>query len=136
MAASCANSPAGSKGSRIRHHLRRTAARPFRRSSSPSPSGLKPPGFSPLLRPKETQVTYEDQGAKQILMESDDFFAWQLKRSGIATLAADQGIQPISLFATQALAVADIFADRDSDGILRRVKAFRMYRKCTLVPAR
>ena len=86
-------------------------------------------GFLAALRPKETQVTYEDQGAKQILMESDDFFAWQLKRSGIATLAADQGIQPISLFATQALAVADISADRDSDGILRRVKAFRMYRK-------
>jgi len=34
-----------------------------------------------------------------------------------------------ALFATNALALGDITSDRDSDGILRRVKAFQDYRR-------
>jgi len=85
--------------------------------------------FLTELHPNEAPVSYQDKGQQMVLIESDDYFAWQLKLSGAGILAADQGIGPDSLFATNALLVADIFADRDSDGVLRRVKAFRMYRK-------
>jgi class 3 adenylate cyclase len=85
--------------------------------------------FLAALYPREAPVIYEDQGEKWLLMESDDFFAWQLKRTGIGVLAAEQGVRPSSLFATNALEVADISADRDPDGVLRRVKAFRVYRR-------
>jgi hypothetical protein len=37
-------------------------------------------------------------------------------------------VTPPALFVTNAVAVADITTDKDSDGILRRAKAFRLYR--------
>jgi class 3 adenylate cyclase/CHASE2 domain-containing sensor protein len=83
--------------------------------------------FLSALHPKETAVTYENQGEKMILMESDDYFAWQLRRAKAGILAAEKGVQPNRLFATNALAVADISANRDPDGVLRRVKAFQVY---------
>ena len=46
----------------------------------------------------------------------------------MAILAAEQGVLPQPLFATNALALGDITADRDADGMLRRAKAFRIYR--------
>src|SRR5437762_14347762 len=46
----------------------------------------------------------------------------------MAILAAEQGVMPQPLFATNALALGDITADRDADGILRHAKAFRIYR--------
>ena len=85
--------------------------------------------FLSALHPGKPPVTYEDQGAKWLLMNSDDFLAWQLHESRIGVLAAERGVRPSSLFATNALSLADISADRDSDGVLRRVKAFRIYRR-------
>jgi len=64
-----------------------------------------------------------------IVMPSDEFFAWQIVRAGNVVLAADQGVRPNSLFATNTAAVADISAERDSDGALRRAKAFTFYKK-------
>jgi hypothetical protein len=35
---------------------------------------------------------------------------------------------PPDLFATNALALGDISTEKDSDGVLRRARAFRIYR--------
>ena len=55
---------------------------------------------------------------------SDDFFAQQLRQCGNAILAAEKSLPPLDLFASNAWAVADISASRDSDGVLRRVEAY------------
>jgi len=57
-------------------------------------------------------------------MESDDFFALQMRRAGNVLLAATPDVTPPALFTTNALSLGNISAERDSDGILRRVKAF------------
>ncbi len=62
-------------------------------------------------------------------LESDQYFARQMKKAGNVILAADQGVVPPALFRTNAQAMADISADKDPDGILRRAKAFSTYRK-------
>ena len=58
------------------------------------------------------------------IIQSDDFFALQLHRAGNVFLAATPDVTPPPLFTTNALAIGNISAERDSDGILRRVKAF------------
>ena len=60
-------------------------------------------------------------------MESDDFFAMQMRRAGNVILAADQDLKIPPLFATNAFALGDITTDKDSDGVLRRARAFRSY---------
>jgi class 3 adenylate cyclase len=85
--------------------------------------------FLTELHPGKSQATYQDQGDSFAIVESDDFLAWQLKRAGMGILAAENEVLPHSLFATNALALADISADRDPDGVLRRAKAFRVYRR-------
>ncbi len=61
--------------------------------------------------------------------ESDDFFAKQMHRAGDVVLAITPDLTPPSLFVTNALALGDISTEKDSDGILRRVKAFRDIRQ-------
>ena len=48
--------------------------------------------------------------------------------AGNVILAATPDLVPPDLFATNALALGDITTEKDSDGVLRRVKAFRIYR--------
>ena len=60
------------------------------------------------------------------LMESDDFFALQMRRAGNVLIAATPEVTPPDLFATNALALGDISTEKDSDGILRRAEAFRI----------
>ena len=62
-------------------------------------------------------------------MDSDRYFAMQMKAAGNVIIAAEQGVIPPTLFRTNALALGDISAEKDPDGILRRAKAFRTYRK-------
>jgi class 3 adenylate cyclase len=62
-------------------------------------------------------------------VDSDEYFARLIKESGKVILAAEQGVAPPPLFRNSALAIGDITADRDSDGVLRRALAFRTYRK-------
>ncbi len=62
------------------------------------------------------------------LMESDDFFALQMRRAGNVILAVEPGLVPPDLFLTNAFALGDISTDRDSDGVLRRVKAYQFVR--------
>jgi class 3 adenylate cyclase/CHASE2 domain-containing sensor protein len=57
----------------------------------------------------------------------DAFFARQLARAGNVVLAAEKGIVPPDAFRTNAVALGDITAQRDRDGILRRSKAFEDY---------
>lgn len=85
--------------------------------------------FFTQLYPGKEPVVFEDQNEKHTLLESDDYFAWQLRRGGTAILASEQNVLPLDLFATNALASGDITAERDADGVLRRAKAFRVYRK-------
>ncbi len=62
-------------------------------------------------------------------MDSDIYFAEQMKEAGNVILAAKEGVVPPPLFRTNAMALGDITAEADSDGVLRRARAFRTYRK-------
>ena len=63
------------------------------------------------------------------VMESDDFLAAQMKLAGNTILATTSDLTLPELFRTNAAAVGDIQTEKDSDGILRRVRAFRMHRR-------
>ncbi|HZR17187.1 MAG TPA: adenylate/guanylate cyclase domain-containing protein [Verrucomicrobiae bacterium] len=76
------------------------------------------------LRPFDGLVKLSDGS----LVDSDTFFATEVKRAGNVVLPITQEVTPPDLFLTNAAAVADISTDKDSDGILRRAKAFRLYR--------
>lgn len=86
-------------------------------------------GFLARLHPGQSPATYEDNGEHLTVVESDDYFAWQLDRSGRAVLAAERGLLPHSLFADHAETLGDIAADADTDGVLRRARAFQDYRR-------
>ena len=77
------------------------------------------------LRPDQAGVRMGD-GTNY--MDSDDFFALQMRRAGNTIIAITPEVTPPLLFLTNAMAVGDIQTEKDSDGILRRVKAFRIYR--------
>ncbi|MBI3413738.1 MAG: adenylate/guanylate cyclase domain-containing protein [Verrucomicrobia bacterium] len=84
-------------------------------------------GFDVLLselRPDHPAIELPDKSR----MPSDEFFADQVRRAGNIALAADQEAIPAELFRTNAWAIADVSIDADSDGISRRVYAFKTYR--------
>ena len=63
------------------------------------------------------------------LVESDDFFALQMRRAGNTILAtAPETVLP-ELFATNAFALGDISSVKDSDGNFRRIQAFCTVRR-------
>jgi len=57
----------------------------------------------------------------------DEYFARAMRDAGSVILGAETGAIPHPLFRTNAWAMGDIAARRDSDGILRRVRAFEDY---------
>lgn len=67
------------------------------------------------------------QMADGSLIESDDFFALQMRRASNVVIAITPELRPPDLFATNALALSGISTDKDPDGILRRVEAFHVY---------
>jgi class 3 adenylate cyclase/CHASE2 domain-containing sensor protein len=69
------------------------------------------------------------QMADGSLIENDDYFALQLRHAGNVILAGTGDASLPALFATNALALGDVTAEKDSDGVLRRVRAFRDYRR-------
>ena len=77
------------------------------------------------LRPDHPSV----QMANGSLVDSDDFFATDCRLAGNVILAATPDVTPPDLFATNALAIGDITTEKDPDGVLRRVRAFRVYRQ-------
>ena len=58
------------------------------------------------------------------LVESDEYFTNELHRAGNVILAATDNLTPPDFFATNAAAVGHVSTEKDSDGILRRAKAF------------
>jgi class 3 adenylate cyclase/CHASE2 domain-containing sensor protein len=60
-------------------------------------------------------------------LDSDVFFALQLQRASNVILAVTKDVTLPLLFRTNAMALGDIETDKDSDGVLRRVRAFRTY---------
>ena len=77
------------------------------------------------LRHDHPAVLMADGGT----MESDEFFAQQMRLSGNALIAVTPEINPPKLFATNALAHGNIATEKDSDGILRRARAFIIVRR-------
>ena len=78
------------------------------------------------LRPDHPSVRMADDS----FLESDDFFALQLQHARNVILAVPQDLTPPLGFVTNALALGDISAHKDSfDGKLRRAQAFRISRK-------
>jgi class 3 adenylate cyclase/CHASE2 domain-containing sensor protein len=69
------------------------------------------------------------QMADGTLVENDDYFARQMRHAGNVILADTGDASLPELFATNALALGDITTVKDSDGVLRRVRAFRDYRR-------
>ncbi len=93
-----------------------------------SAQGAEAVGFDVLfgeLRPDHPPVQMASGG----LMESDDFFALQMRRANNVFIAITPEVTPPDLFVTNALAIGDISTEKDSDGVLRRAKAFRIYRR-------
>jgi class 3 adenylate cyclase/CHASE2 domain-containing sensor protein len=62
------------------------------------------------------------------LLESDEFFAQQMRLASNVLIAVTPEIAPPKLFTTNALDHGDISAGKDSDGILRRAQAFCIVR--------
>jgi class 3 adenylate cyclase/CHASE2 domain-containing sensor protein len=69
-----------------------------------------------------------------VVLESDDFFAVNMRRSQRVVLGSLPNLMPHACFLTNAWAVANIEGtrpnseDKDNDGILRRFKAFSIHR--------
>ncbi len=77
------------------------------------------------LRPDHPPV----QMANGSLMESDDFFALQMRSADNTILATTPETVLPELFATNALALGDISSVKDSDGSFRRIQAFCTIRR-------
>jgi len=93
-----------------------------------SAEGAKAVAFDVLfgeLRPDHPPVQMANGG----LMESDNFFALQMRRAGNVLIPLTPEVTPPDLFATNALALGDISTEKDSDGVLRRAQAFCIYRR-------
>src|SRR5208282_2389169 len=80
----------------------------------------------PDLRRDQAPLAISSSGQE---LEPDEDFAMQIKRAGNVILAAENSSIPPKLFRTNALALGDITVNNDPDGVLRRTRAFRMYRK-------
>jgi len=93
-----------------------------------SEQGAKAAGLDVLfsdLRPDHPLVQMADGN----FVSSDDYFALQTRRADNVILAGTGDAALPDLFATNALALGDITTGKDSDGVLRRVRAFRDYRR-------
>ena len=77
------------------------------------------------LRPDHPPVQLADGS----LIESDELFAHQMRGASNVLIALTPDVTPPELFTTNALALGDISTEKDADGILRRVKAFRDLRR-------
>jgi len=62
------------------------------------------------------------------VIDSDVFLAEQMRAAGDVLIASEPGLVPPALFLTNAAGLGDITTDKDPDGVLRRVRAFRDYR--------
>jgi len=79
----------------------------------------------PDLRPDHAPLTISASGE----ISPDEDFAMKIRDAGNVILAAEKTTIPPKLFRTNALALGDITVNNDLDGVLRRTRAFRIYRK-------
>ncbi|HVU08621.1 MAG TPA: adenylate/guanylate cyclase domain-containing protein [Verrucomicrobiae bacterium] len=79
------------------------------------------------LRPDQPPVQMSDNPTD--LMESDDFFALQMRRDSNVILATTPETVLPELFATNSQSLGDISSVKDSDGAFRRVQAFCTVRR-------
>jgi len=77
------------------------------------------------LRPDHAPVMLAD-GTGTNTVESDTFFARQMKAAGNVISAFTAEVTPPDLFATNSLALGDISTEKDADGVLRRIKSFSL----------
>jgi class 3 adenylate cyclase/CHASE2 domain-containing sensor protein len=77
------------------------------------------------LRPDHASLQMADGRS----VESDEFFALQMRRASNVVLAMSTEVIPPLWFRTNAAGLGDITTEKDEDGILRRVRIFRNYRK-------
>jgi len=90
-----------------------------------SAQGAKAIAFDILfgeLRPDHAPVLMLDGG----LVESDEYLALQIRHASNVISAFTAEVTPPDLFATNSLGIGDISTERDSDGVLRRVKSFEL----------
>jgi len=87
------------------------------------------PAFLAKLHPGQSPPTYDEDRHTLTLVQSDEYFAWQLARSGVGVIAAKRGLLPNPLFVDQESMIGDIAAAPDADGVLRRARAFQDYRR-------
>jgi class 3 adenylate cyclase/CHASE2 domain-containing sensor protein len=80
----------------------------------------------PDLRHDQAPLSISSSGQE---LEPDDDFALRIKLAGNVILAAEKNSIPPKSFRTNALALGDITVNYDLDGVLRRTRAFRIYRK-------
>jgi class 3 adenylate cyclase/CHASE2 domain-containing sensor protein len=71
----------------------------------------------------------------RVLIESDEFLAWQLNQASNVILAVASNIRPFPLLQSNTCFMGDISAEPDSDGVLRRVQAFRRQWHPTIMQA-
>lgn len=69
------------------------------------------------------------QMANGDFIDSDLVFTQSMRRAGNVLIAFSSDLPAPELFATNALALGDISTDKDPDGILRRARAFQVYRR-------
>jgi class 3 adenylate cyclase len=92
-----------------------------------SAQGAKAVAFDVLfedLRPDHPPVQMADGN----LVESDNFLGLQMRRATNVILGATSDAPLPDVFATNALVLGDISAEKDPDGVLRGVKAIHIYR--------
>jgi class 3 adenylate cyclase/CHASE2 domain-containing sensor protein len=77
------------------------------------------------LHPDDPPVRMADNRA----LDSDDFFALQMRRASNVILALPPDVTPPTLFLTNALALGDISTRKDPEGVLRKTQAFRIWRR-------
>lgn len=77
------------------------------------------------LRDDHEKVVLPDGGR----VDSDQFFANQLRSASNVVIAATTNLYPPLLFSDAAAAIGEISTDKDSDGILRRARAFVVHRR-------
>jgi class 3 adenylate cyclase len=67
-----------------------------------------------------------DRPVPGVIIDSDDYFAAQLRQASNCVLAADttEEVIPLDLFRTNALSSADISVRKDADGYLRSISPF------------
>lgn len=94
-----------------------------------SVEGTKAVGFDVLfgeLRPDQAVSVQMTDGQ---LVSPDEYFAWEMQHASNVLIAITPDISPPELFVTNAMGLGDVATEKDPDGILRRVKTFRVYRR-------